>query len=42
MRTQRDPWTVELIATERILPNEEHDEARLLEVLGSIELAVLA
>ncbi|MGN6085024.1 ParB N-terminal domain-containing protein [Trinickia sp.] len=39
MRTQHDLWTVELIATERILPNEEHDEARLLEVLGSIERA---
>lgn len=37
MHTQRGPWAVELIATDRILPNEEHDEARLLEVLDSIE-----
>jgi hypothetical protein len=31
-----DPWTIELIPTDRILPNEEHDEARLLEVLASM------
>ena len=30
-------WIIELIPTERILPNEEHDEVRLLEVLDSIE-----
>jgi hypothetical protein len=34
---QHDSWVIELIATDRILPNEEHDEARLLEVLDSIE-----
>ncbi len=39
MHTQRGTWVVELIATERILPNEAHDEARLLEVLDSIERA---
>ncbi|MGN6650636.1 ParB N-terminal domain-containing protein [Trinickia sp.] len=39
MHTQLGPWAVELIATERILPNEEHDEARLLDVLNSIERA---
>ncbi|MBN3790972.1 ParB N-terminal domain-containing protein [Burkholderia sp. Ac-20353] len=33
---QHDTWTIELIPTERILPNEEHDETRLLEVLDSI------
>ena len=39
MHTQRGPWAVELIATDRILPNEQHDEARLFEVLESIERA---
>lgn len=34
---QHDGWVIELIPTERILPNEEHVEARLLEVLDSIE-----
>ncbi|KVM57907.1 hypothetical protein WJ58_11860 [Burkholderia ubonensis] len=33
---QYDTWTIELIQIERILPNEEHDETRLLEVLDSI------
>lgn len=30
-------WRIELIATDHILPNEEHDEARMLEVLESIQ-----
>ncbi|RQS60695.1 hypothetical protein DID96_34185 [Burkholderia sp. Bp8963] len=34
---QHDTWTIELIPTEQILPNEEHDETRVLEVLDSIE-----
>lgn len=34
---RHDTWVIELISTERILPNEEHDDARLLEVLDSIE-----
>ncbi|MBN3817428.1 ParB N-terminal domain-containing protein [Paraburkholderia sp. Se-20369] len=33
---QHDTWTIELIPTAHILPNEEHDETRLLEVLDSI------
>ncbi len=31
------PWRVELIRTDHILPNEEHDETRMLEVLESIQ-----
>jgi len=31
------PWPVVLIPVERILPNEEHDAARLVEVQDSIE-----
>ncbi|RDU97424.1 ParB N-terminal domain-containing protein [Trinickia dinghuensis] len=34
---QSSNWIIELIPTECILPNEEHDVARLLEVLDSIE-----
>lgn len=33
---QHDTWVIELIPTVQILPNEEHDETRLLEVLDSI------
>jgi hypothetical protein len=33
---QHGTWAIELIPTERILPNEEQDETRLLEVLNSI------
>lgn len=36
LATHRDCWTIELIPTEQILPNEEHNETRLLEVLDSI------
>ncbi|TKC89720.1 hypothetical protein FAZ69_12455 [Trinickia terrae] len=32
-----DNWPIVLIATSRILPNEEHEETRVLEVLKSIE-----
>ena len=34
---RHDTWPIELVPTERILPNEEYDEARLLELLNSIE-----
>lgn len=34
---QHDIWVIELIPVERILPHEEYDEARLLEVLDSIQ-----
>lgn len=34
---QHDTWSIELISIDQILPNEEHDELRLLEVLASIE-----